>query len=53
MKVNERMTASAESCRPADNLAAAVALLWKAHCGVLPVTQTNRITGIITVSRRE
>lgn len=49
MKVNELMTTSPETCRPGDNLAEAVALLWKADCGALPVTDgTNRLAGIVT-----
>jgi CBS domain-containing protein len=49
VRVKDIMTPSPETCRPDDNLATAVALLWKADCGVLPVTDhANRIAGIIT-----
>jgi CBS domain-containing protein len=49
MKVNDIMTASPEACRPDDNLAAAVELLWKADCGVLPVVDhSGRVAGILT-----
>jgi CBS domain-containing protein len=49
MKVEDIMTASPETCRPDDNLAEAVELLWKANCGVLPVTDHGgRVSGILT-----
>lgn len=49
MKVKDIMTASPEACRANDNLATAVALLWKADCGALPVTDhTGQVTGILT-----
>ena len=49
MKVNDIMTASPEACRPDDNLATAVELLWKADCGVLPVVDhSGRVAGILT-----
>ena len=49
MKIKDLMTPSPEACRPDDNLATASALLWKANCGVLPVTDhSGRIAGIIT-----
>jgi CBS domain-containing protein len=48
-RVHDIMTPSPETCRPDDNLATAVALLWKADCGVLPVTDhANRVAGILT-----
>lgn len=49
MKIKDVMSPSPEACRPDDNLATAAALLWKANCGVLPVTDhSGRIAGIIT-----
>ena len=49
MKVKDIMTVSPEACRPDDNLATAVELLWTADCGVLPVTDhTGRVAGILT-----
>jgi CBS domain-containing protein len=49
MKVKDIMTAAPEACRPDDNLAEAVELLWKANCGVLPVTDhSGRVAGILT-----
>jgi len=49
MRVNDIMTASPEACRPDDNLATAVELLWKADCGVLPVVDhSGRVAGILT-----
>jgi CBS domain-containing protein len=49
MRVNHIMTASPEACRPDDNLATAVELLWKADCGVLPVVDhSGRVAGILT-----
>jgi CBS domain-containing protein len=49
MKVQEIMTRLPETCRPDDNLATAVELLWKADCSVLPITDhTGRVAGILT-----
>ena len=49
MTVKDIMTVAPEACRPDDNLATAVELLWKADCGVLPVTDhTGRVAGIVT-----
>jgi CBS domain-containing protein len=49
MKIKDLMTPSPEACRPDDNLGVAVALLWRANCGVLPVTDhSGRIAGILT-----
>ena len=49
MRVKDIMTASADACRPDDNLAEAVELLWRTNCGVLPVTDhSGRVAGILT-----
>jgi CBS domain-containing protein len=43
------MTTAPEACRPEDNLGEAVALLWSADCGVLPVTDhSGHVAGILT-----
>jgi CBS domain-containing protein len=49
MNVSEVMTAAPEACRPDDNLSEAVALLWNADCGALPVTDhAGHVAGILT-----
>jgi predicted transcriptional regulator len=49
LRVEDIMTTSPEVCRPDDNLATAVGLLWKADCGVLPVVDhAGHLTGIVT-----
>ena len=49
MKVAEIMTISPETCRGTTNLAAAVDQLWRADCGVLPVTDdAGALAGIVT-----
>ena len=49
MKVQDVMTAAPEACRPEDNLGEAIALMWRADCGVLPVTDhSGHVAGILT-----
>lgn len=49
MQVQEVMTVSPETCRPDDNLAQAVAQMWKVDAGVLPVLDHGgRLAGIVT-----
>jgi len=49
MKVQEIMTTDPETCRAETNLAVAVERLWKADCGILPVTdEAARPIGVIT-----
>ena len=49
MTVRDIMTTSPETCRPTTNLASAVERLWRADCGVLPVTADDAtVVGIIT-----
>jgi len=49
MKVQDIMTPSPETCRETTNLAAAVEQLWRADCGILPVTDTaGKLAGVIT-----
>lgn len=49
MRVKDVMTESAVVCFPNTNLAAAVALMWKNDCGVLPVVlDGGKAVGVIT-----
>lgn len=48
MKVRELMTEQPQCCSPDTNLAAAAQLMWSNDCGVLPVTQDGKLTGVIT-----
>lgn len=49
MKVRDRMTTNAVSCRPETNLAAVGALMWEHDCGLIPVVDdTEKVTGVIT-----
>jgi CBS domain-containing protein len=49
MKVEDVMTETVTSCGPDANLAEAVALMWKADCGALPVVADGgKVIGIIT-----
>ena len=49
MKVQDIMTTAPETCRPTTNLASAVERLWRADCGVLPVTDDDATpVGVIT-----
>jgi CBS domain-containing protein len=48
MKVRDLMTRNVQSCEPNTNLAAATELMWKADCGVLPVVEDGKLTGILT-----
>jgi CBS domain-containing protein len=48
MKVQDVMTKDPKWCGPDTNLAAAVELMWKNDCGVLPVVDHGRLAGIIT-----
>ena len=48
MKVRDLMTKEVKYCRPDANLAAASALMWTNDCGVLPVVEDGKLTGIIT-----
>ncbi|MCI0659551.1 MAG: BON domain-containing protein [Acidobacteria bacterium] len=49
MKVEDVMTANVQACDPTTNLAAAIAMMWKQNCGVLPaLNDKGRVTGIIT-----
>src|SRR5579883_3072632 len=49
MKVKEIMTEKVTFCRPDDNLAAVVSIMWNARLGALPVVNTvGAVMGIIT-----
>ena len=49
MRVQDVMNKTVASCRPDANLAAAVALMWKYGCGLLPVVDDQgKVTGVIT-----
>lgn len=48
MKVRDAMTRNVKCCTPDTNLAAAIELMWKADCGVLPVVDNGKLAGIIT-----
>jgi CBS domain-containing protein len=49
MKVEDVMTETVTSCRPDDNLAEAVALMWRVDCGTLPVVADGgKLIGMIT-----
>jgi CBS domain-containing protein len=48
-KVQDIMTGDVRACRPENNLAEVVALMWENDCGVLPVVDDKGIvSGIIT-----
>ena len=48
MKVCDIMTTEVICCRADTNLAAAADLMWAHDCGVLPVTDDGKLSGIIT-----
>jgi CBS domain-containing protein len=48
MKVRDIMTKDVKCCALGTNLAAASELMWNNDCGVLPVTEDGKVTGIIT-----
>jgi CBS domain-containing protein len=49
MKVEDVMTDKVRACSPETNLAQAVALMWEADCGTLPVVADGgKVIGIIT-----
>jgi len=49
MKTKDIMIANVAVCRPGDNLAAAVATMWEARCGVLPVLDArDAVSGMLT-----
>ena len=48
MKVREIMTDNPKCCGPDTNLAEAIELMWTNDCGVLPVMEDGKLTGIVT-----
>jgi CBS domain-containing protein len=48
VKVKEIMTAEPRTCSPDTNLSAAAALMLDADCGMLPVVEGGKLTGIVT-----
>jgi CBS domain-containing protein len=49
MKVNDLMITEVERCGPGTNLAEAVAIMWAADCGVLPVVDPDqKVIGVVT-----
>ncbi|HEY7547502.1 MAG TPA: CBS domain-containing protein [Blastocatellia bacterium] len=49
MKVNDLMITEVKRCGPGTNLAEAVATMWAADCGVLPVVDWDqRVIGVVT-----
>jgi CBS domain-containing protein len=48
MKVQEIMTPKVRTCAPSASLAEAAQLLWEGDCGILPVVEDGRLTGVIT-----
>ena len=48
MKVREVMTGNPKCCGPDTNLAEAIELMWTNDCGVLPVVEDGKLTGIVT-----
>jgi CBS domain-containing protein len=48
MKISTLMTPDPVSCTPSTNLAAAAALMLEGDCGILPVLENGRISGVVT-----
>jgi CBS domain-containing protein len=48
MKVRDLMTGNPKCCGPDTNLAEAIELMWTNDCGVLPVMEEGKLTGIVT-----
>src|SRR6266849_10255401 len=49
MKVKEVMMCTPYTCRRETNLGEATELMWKANCGVLPVTEADgMVCGVVT-----
>jgi CBS domain-containing protein len=48
MQVKELMTPAPLSCHVSTDIATVARLMWKADCGVIPVTDDGIVTGIIT-----
>ena len=48
MKVRDLMTGNPKCCGPDTTLAEAIELMWANDCGVLPVLEDGKLTGIVT-----
>lgn len=48
MQIREVMTADPVYCVPDTNLAEVAQLMWKSDCGVMPVTENGKLTGVLT-----
>ena len=48
MKVKDLMTVEPRTCLPGTNLAAAAALMLDGDCGILPVVDDGKLTGVVT-----
>src|ERR1035437_639689 len=49
MKVTDVMTKAPGYCSPQTNLAAAVEILWRQSCGVLPIVDSKeKVVGLVT-----
>ena len=48
MKVRDIMTDNLTCCGPDTNLAEAIELMWANDCGMLPVIEDGKLTGIVT-----
>lgn len=48
MKAKDLMTTSPTTCSPQTNLAAAAELMLSADCGLLPVLEEGKLTGVVT-----
>jgi len=49
MKIKDAMVATAVTCKPETNLAAAVELMWIQNCGFLPIVdEAKKVIGVIT-----
>jgi CBS domain-containing protein len=48
MKVQDIMTTKVKTPAPSTTLAAAAQLLWEADCGILPIVDAGKLTGVVT-----
>jgi CBS domain-containing protein len=48
MKVKDVMTPDPVTCAPNEHLGTAVWRMWRADCGLLPVTNGGRVVGVLT-----
>jgi CBS domain-containing protein len=48
MKISSLMTADPITCLPSTNLSEAAALMLAGDCGILPVVERGKLTGVVT-----